>query len=74
VVPVSCLDLLFEPGDGADLLRALEMFCAEPARFAVTPSQVDGWDTHVSGVERAYRDAMARVMAAPLVDGGVGRP
>jgi glycosyltransferase involved in cell wall biosynthesis len=61
VVPPSDRDLLFEPGDAADLLRALESFCAEPSRYVVAPSPTDGWDAHVSGVEDAYRAAVALV-------------
>ncbi len=63
VVPASCRDLLFEPGDVADLRRAMEAFGAEPGRYAVAPSPTDGWDTHVAGVEDAYRAAMARTPA-----------
>jgi glycogen synthase len=69
VVPASCRDLLFEPGDVADLHRALVTFCADPGRYAVAPSTTDGWDAHVSAVEDAYRAAMARVGARPLVAG-----
>ena len=58
VVPPSCVELLFTPGDRADLTRALEMFCADPVRFAVTPGGGGGWDAHVSGVEAAYSDAV----------------
>jgi glycosyltransferase involved in cell wall biosynthesis len=58
VVPPSCTDLLFTPGDATDLARALSMFCAEPVRFAVSPGLGGGWDTHVEGVESAYRDAL----------------
>jgi glycosyltransferase involved in cell wall biosynthesis len=58
VVPPSCVELLFTPGDGVDLSRALEMFCSDPVRFAVTPGGGGGWDAHVSGVEAAYSDAV----------------
>jgi glycosyltransferase involved in cell wall biosynthesis len=59
VVPESCVDLLFTPGDSSDLARALNDFCKEPERFAVAPgSGGGGWDAHVSAVEDAYRDAV----------------
>jgi glycosyltransferase involved in cell wall biosynthesis len=73
VVPASCRDLLFEPGDPADLVRALDAFRSDPSRYAVAPSAVDGWDAHVGAVEDAYRTALARAGTRPLVD-GAARP
>jgi glycosyltransferase involved in cell wall biosynthesis len=73
VVPVSCRDLLFEPGDPSDLVRALDAFRSEPSRYVVAPSGVDGWDAHVGAVEDAYRAALARAGMRPLAD-GAARP
>jgi glycosyltransferase involved in cell wall biosynthesis len=59
VVPESCADLLFAPGDAVDLARALNEFAKEPERFAVAPGHGGGgWDAHVTAVEGAYRDAV----------------
>jgi glycogen(starch) synthase len=73
VVPPSGRDLLFEPGDASDLLRALEAFCAEPSRYAVAPSLTDGWDAHVSAVEDAYEDARREAVEGPRHDCRFGR-
>jgi glycosyltransferase involved in cell wall biosynthesis len=65
VVPESCEELLFTPGDADDLARALKSFCVDPERYAVAPgSGTGGWDGHVAGVERAYRDAVNLAEAA----------
>jgi glycosyltransferase involved in cell wall biosynthesis len=65
VVPESCEELLFTPGDADDLARALKSFCVDPERYAVAPgSGTGGWDAHVAGVERAYRDAVNLAEAA----------
>jgi glycosyltransferase involved in cell wall biosynthesis len=74
VVPSSCRELLFAPGDPVDLCRALAAFCASPGRYAVRPGPTDGWDAHVGAVEEAYRDATRAARTAPLPDAGVGRP
>src|SRR4051794_27400240 len=58
VVPPSCTELLFTPGDAADLRRSLEAFVAAPDRFAVAPGTGGGWDAHVDALEAAYRDAV----------------
>jgi glycosyltransferase involved in cell wall biosynthesis len=59
VVPESCRELLFVPGDTVDLARALNEFCKQPERFAVAPDGGSGgWDSHVATVEAAYRDAV----------------
>ena len=59
VVPETCADLLFTPGDANDLARALNQFCKEPERFAVAPGHGSGgWSAHVAAVEDAYRDAV----------------
>ncbi len=64
VVPPSCTELLFTPGDIADLTRALTAFATSPARFGVTPGVGGGWDAHVGAVEAAYRDALNRAGAS----------
>jgi glycosyltransferase involved in cell wall biosynthesis len=66
VVPDSGRDLLFEPGDAADLACALDAFRSDPGRYAVAPSDVDGWDAHVGAVEAAYRAALACIGTRPL--------
>jgi glycosyltransferase involved in cell wall biosynthesis len=60
VVPPSCADLLFVPGDAASLSRSMSTFIDAPARFAVTPGEGGGWDAHVGAVEDAYRLALNR--------------
>jgi glycosyltransferase involved in cell wall biosynthesis len=58
VVPTSCSELLFHPGDPADLVRSLQAFCATPARFAVTREPGAGWDAHLHAVLDAYETAL----------------
>jgi glycosyltransferase involved in cell wall biosynthesis len=60
VVPPSCADLLFVPGDATGLSRSMLRFIDAPARFAVTPGVGGGWDAHVDAVEDAYRVALNR--------------
>jgi glycosyltransferase involved in cell wall biosynthesis len=76
VVPPSCAELLFTPGDVTDLTRALAAFAASPARFAVTPGAGGGWDAHVDAVETAYRDALNRagVSSVATASSAGGRP
>ena len=58
VVPASCRELLFQPGDAVQLARSLQAFCATPARFAFTPEPDTGWNAHVDAVVDAYRTAL----------------
>jgi glycosyltransferase involved in cell wall biosynthesis len=74
VVPASCRELLFEPGDPVDLCRALTAFGASPQRYAVGPGRIDGWDAHVGAVEDAYRDARRAARSSALTDAGEGNP
>jgi glycosyltransferase involved in cell wall biosynthesis len=73
VVPETCRELLFTPGDAADLCRAFVAFCAAPACFVVTPEEAGGWDEHTARVESAYRSALDDVTPSPLVDGDAAR-
>jgi glycosyltransferase involved in cell wall biosynthesis len=69
VVPPSCTELLFTPGDVADLTRALSAFVATPERYAVAPGAGGGWDAHVGAVEAAYRDAVKRAGSSSAAAG-----
>jgi len=60
VVPRSCADLLFAPGDVADLARSLAAFGSDPGRYALEPGSGGGWDAHLGAVEDAYREAVNR--------------
>jgi glycosyltransferase involved in cell wall biosynthesis len=76
VVPPSCIDLLFTPGDVDDLTRALSAFLAAPERYAVAPGSGGGWNAHVGAVEAAYRDAVKRAgsASAAAVSSAGGKP
>ena len=77
VVPPSCAELLFTPGDAADLARSMAAFLAAPDRFTAEAGAGGGWDAHVGAVEQAYRDAVKRTgvssaSSAPAVSSSTG--
>ena len=77
VVPPSCAELLFAPGDAADLRPCRwRPFCRRArALRRVTPGAGGGWDAHVGAVEAGLpRRGEARRRASASVSAGSSRP
>ena len=53
--PTRCRPLLFAPGDGADLVRALRLVAVEPGRYTGSPESAEStWPEHLDAVGDAY--------------------
>lgn len=60
LVPASCRELLFPPGDVEALQRSLARVAADPGRYGVgDDEQGPSWDRHVEEIRAAYADARA---------------